>query len=67
VLLRPKRQVTFPKAPCEQAGIVPGDRLRVRAEGSGRIVFEKIDAPEELTKRRPSSLPTRRGERSSAR
>jgi len=47
VLLRPKRQATFPKAPCEQAGIVPGDRLRVRAEGPGRIAFEKIDPPEE--------------------
>lgn len=44
VLLRPKRQATFPKAPCEEAGIDPGDRLRVRAEGPGRLVFEKIDA-----------------------
>lgn len=42
VLLRPKRQVTFPKAPCEEAGILPGDRLRVAADGPGRIVFEKI-------------------------
>ncbi len=45
VLLRPKRQVTFPKAPCEEAGIAAGDRLRVRVEGPGRVVFEKIDAP----------------------
>ena len=43
VLLRPKRQATFPKAPCEEAGINSGDRLRVRADGPGRIVFEKID------------------------
>lgn len=42
ILLRPKRQATFPKAPCEEAGILPGDRLRVRADGPGRIVFEKI-------------------------
>jgi PD-(D/E)XK endonuclease len=42
VLLRPKRQATFPKAPCEEAGIVAGDRLRVQADGPGRIVFEKI-------------------------
>lgn len=42
VLLRPKRQATFPKAPCEEAGILPGDRLRVCADGPGRIVFEKI-------------------------
>ena len=45
VLLRPKRQVTFPKAPCEKAGIAAGDRLRVQVEGPGRIVFEKIEAP----------------------
>ena len=44
VLLRPKRQATFPKAPCEEAGILPGDRLRVSADGPGRIVFEKIGA-----------------------
>jgi PD-(D/E)XK endonuclease len=43
ILLRPKRQATFPKTPCEEAGIAPGDRLRVRADGPGRIVFEKID------------------------
>jgi hypothetical protein len=44
VLLRPKRQATFPKAPCEEAGILPGDRLRASADGPGRIVFEKISA-----------------------
>jgi hypothetical protein len=44
ILLRPKRQATFPKAPCEEAGILPGDRLRVSADGPGRIVFEKIGA-----------------------
>jgi hypothetical protein len=44
ILLRPKRQATFPKAPCEEAGILPGDRLRVSADGPGRIVFEKIAA-----------------------
>ena len=43
ILLRPKRQATFPKAPCEEAGIAAGDRLRVKADGPGRIVFEKID------------------------
>ncbi len=43
VLLRPKRQVTFPKAPCDEAGIAAGDRLRVQADGLGRVVFEKID------------------------
>jgi hypothetical protein len=43
VLLRPKRQATFPKAPCEEAGVLPGDRLRVFSDGPGRLVFEKID------------------------
>ena len=42
ILLRPKRQATFPKAPCEEAGISPGDRLRVSTDGPGRLVFEKI-------------------------
>ena len=44
ILLRPKRQATFPKAPCEEAGVTPGDRLRVSADGPGRIIFEKIGA-----------------------
>jgi len=38
--------VTFPKAPCEEAGICAGDRLRVQADGPGRILFEKIGIPE---------------------
>lgn len=54
VLLRPKRQVTFPKAPCEEAGIVAGDRLRVQVDGPGRIVFEKIDATEGLGEETPA-------------
>jgi hypothetical protein len=47
ILLRPKRQATFPKAPCEEAGISAGDRLRVRADGPGRLVFERIEVLEE--------------------
>jgi PD-(D/E)XK endonuclease len=42
ILLRPKRQATFPKAPCEEAGISPGDQLRARADGPGRLLFEKV-------------------------
>jgi PD-(D/E)XK endonuclease len=45
ILLRPKRQATFPKAPCEEAGIAAGDRLRVSTDGPGRLVFEKIEPP----------------------
>lgn len=43
VLLRPKRQLTIPRAPCEEAGLVAGDRMRVRADGEGRVVLERID------------------------
>ena len=43
VLLRPKRQMTIPKAPCEAAGLDSGDRLRVQADGPGRILLERID------------------------
>jgi PD-(D/E)XK endonuclease len=48
VLLRPKRQMTIPKGPCEEAGFVAGDRLRVQADGEGRVLLERIDpAPTE--------------------
>jgi hypothetical protein len=47
ILLRPKRQATFPKDPCEEAGIAPGDRLRVSTDGPGRLVFEKIAGEEQ--------------------
>ena len=43
VLLRPKRQATIPRKPCEEAGLTAGDRLRVRADGPGRVIFERIE------------------------
>jgi hypothetical protein len=43
VLLRPKRQMTIPKRPCEEAGFGAGDRLRVRADGPGRVLLERIE------------------------
>ena len=43
ILFRPKRQATIPKRPCEEAEIQAGDRLRVSAEGRGRIVLERIE------------------------
>jgi hypothetical protein len=46
VLLRPKRQMTIPKGPCKEAGFTAGDRLRIHAEGPGRIFLERI-TPEE--------------------
>lgn len=46
VLLRPKRQMTIPKGPCEEAGLLTGDRVRVQADGPGRILLERIvEAP----------------------
>jgi PD-(D/E)XK endonuclease len=47
VLLRPKRQLTIPKGPCDDAGLDAGDRLRVRADGAGRVVLEKIESEAE--------------------
>jgi hypothetical protein len=41
-----KRLVTVPVQPAAEAGIGPGDRLRVRADGPGRLIFERV---EELT------------------
>jgi hypothetical protein len=42
VLLRSKRQMTIPKGPCEDAGLEAGDRLRVQADGPGRVLLERI-------------------------
>lgn len=42
VLLRSKRQMTIPKRPCDEAGLTAGDRLRVQADGPGRILLERI-------------------------
>jgi len=42
-VLRPKRQITIPKLPSREAGVVPGDRLRVRADGPGRVLLERIE------------------------
>lgn len=42
ILFRPKRQATIPKKPCEEAGLSAGDRLRVSADGPGRVVLERI-------------------------
>jgi hypothetical protein len=43
ILFRPKRQATIPKRPCEAAGLRAGDRLRVSADGPGRVLLERID------------------------
>jgi hypothetical protein len=45
-LLRQKRQTTIPKRPCAEAGLRVGDRMRVRADGPGRLVLERAEAAE---------------------
>ena len=40
-----KHQVTIPVDAMRAAGLRPGDRLRARAEGSGRVVFERSADP----------------------
>jgi len=48
VIIRPKRQTTLPKRPFIEAGLRIGDRMRVRADGAGRVVFERIERPATL-------------------
>jgi bifunctional DNA-binding transcriptional regulator/antitoxin component of YhaV-PrlF toxin-antitoxin module len=36
-----KHQVTIPVDAMQEAGFRPGDRLRARAEGVGRVVLER--------------------------
>jgi bifunctional DNA-binding transcriptional regulator/antitoxin component of YhaV-PrlF toxin-antitoxin module len=40
-----KRRVTLPRKSCIEAGLQDGDRLRVRSEGDGRVVLERIEPP----------------------
>jgi hypothetical protein len=47
-LLRQKRQITVPKRPCAEAGLMVGDRMRFRADGPGRIVFERAEPTDVL-------------------
>jgi hypothetical protein len=42
IMLRAKRQMTIPKQTTAEAGLNSGDRLRVAADGPGRIVLERI-------------------------
>jgi hypothetical protein len=44
-ILGAKRRLGIPVGPCSEAGLSIGDRLRVRADGPGRVVLERIDPP----------------------
>ena len=38
-----KHQVTIPVAPLREAGLGPGDTLRVEAVGAGRVTLTRVD------------------------
>jgi bifunctional DNA-binding transcriptional regulator/antitoxin component of YhaV-PrlF toxin-antitoxin module len=40
-----KHQVTIPVDAMQEAGFRPGDRLRARAEGAGKVVLEREADP----------------------
>ena len=44
-VLNQKRRVTFPRQACVEAGLQDGDRVRVRSDGDGRVVLERIEPP----------------------
>jgi AbrB family looped-hinge helix DNA binding protein len=50
-----KHQVTIPAAAFRGAGLEPGDRLKVEAEGAGRVVLTRVD---ELVDRYSGQLET---------
>lgn len=44
-VLNQKRRVTIPRQACVEAGLQDGDRVRVRSDGDGRVVLERIEPP----------------------
>lgn len=49
VVLRPKRQLTLPKAVCERLGIVPGDKIQLTVDGDKLVARpSKVVAREAL-------------------
>ena len=45
-LINQKRRITIPQRPFFEAGFANGGRVRVRADGLGRILIEQIELPE---------------------
>jgi PD-(D/E)XK nuclease superfamily protein len=45
-VINQKRRITIPQRPFFQAGFANGGRVRVRADGPGRILIEQIELPE---------------------
>lgn len=44
-VINQKRRVTIPARACVEAGLQDADRLRVRSDGDGRVVLERIEPP----------------------
>lgn len=44
-VLNQNRRVTIPRQACVEAALHDGDRVRVRSNGDGRIVLERIEPP----------------------
>jgi hypothetical protein len=44
-VLNQKRRLTLPRKACNNAGLQDGDRVRVRSEGDGRLIVERIEPP----------------------
>jgi PD-(D/E)XK endonuclease len=44
-VINQKRRITIPQRPFFEAGFANGGKVRVRAEGPGRIVIEQIELP----------------------
>jgi hypothetical protein len=45
-VINQKRRVNIPQRPFFEAGFELGDRLRVRSDGYGRVVLERIELPD---------------------
>jgi PD-(D/E)XK endonuclease len=45
-IINQKRRITIPQRPFFEAGFANGGRVRVRADGLGRILIEQIELPE---------------------
>jgi PD-(D/E)XK endonuclease len=45
-VINQKRRLTIPQRPFFEAGFANGGRVRVRADGPGRIIIEQIELPE---------------------
>jgi hypothetical protein len=44
-VINQKRRITIPQRPFFEAGFANGGRVRVRADGPGRLVIEQIELP----------------------